>query len=174
MKGPFFRTLSALVLSRNQSYGVQMLGRSYEGQDCSIARTLEVVGERWSLLIVRDAGLRRITRFADFQRSLGIAKNVLATRLDRLVDEGILERRPYEAGTRRNDYVLTDKGRDLVPLVLALAAWGDRWLAPDGPPVRFEHSGCGGEVAPRLSCARCGEDVEDHEVTGIRQVPASN
>jgi DNA-binding HxlR family transcriptional regulator len=109
-----------------------MLKRTYEGQTCSIARALEVVGERWTLLILRDAFLG-IRRFDGFQESLGVARNVLCDRLDRLVSEGILERRPYSERPPRYDYLLTEKGRDLAVPLLALMQWGDRHLS-DAPP----------------------------------------
>ena len=98
---------------------------SFASMPCSVARTLEVVGEWWTLLIVRDA-LRGVTRFEDFQRRLGIARNILAARLDGLVEAGILERREYQQAPRREEYVLTSKGEDLRPVLAALRAWGDR------------------------------------------------
>lgn len=109
-----------------------MLKRDYEGQNCSIARALEVVGERWTLLIVRDAflGLRR---FEQFQESLGIARNVLTDRLNRLVDEGILERVRYSERPRRDEYQLTRKGRDLQIALAGLRQWGDKYMS-DRPP----------------------------------------
>src|SRR5688500_2876036 len=109
-----------------------MLKRTYEGQNCSIARALELIGERWTLLIVRDAflGLRR---FDEFRQSLGVARNVLAERLDRLVQEGVLERVAYSERPPRFEYRLTDKGRDLAVPLLALMQWGDRHL-PHPPP----------------------------------------
>lgn len=102
-----------------------MLHRDYEGQDCPIASALEVVGERWTLLIVRDVfdGLRR---FDQLQSSLGIARNVLAARLGRLVEEGVLERVPYSERPRRYEYRLTKKGRELEPALTALRRWGDQ------------------------------------------------
>src|SRR5215468_6330907 len=105
-----------------------MLKRSYEGQNCSIARTLEVVGERWTLLIVRDVflGLRR---FDQLQESLGIARNVLTDRLNRLVEEGILERVRYRDRPARYEYRLTAKGLDLNIALTALRQWGDRYLS---------------------------------------------
>ncbi|GAA2778233.1 helix-turn-helix domain-containing protein [Nonomuraea dietziae] len=109
-----------------------MLGRTYDTQVCSAARALEVVGERWSLLIVRDALFAGATRFADFQR-LGIATNILAKRLDSLVDSGILERRSSGEQPDRAGYAVTQKGLDLAPVIIALTQWGDRWAAPDGP-----------------------------------------
>lgn len=134
-----------------------MLGRTYEGQNCSAARALELIGERWSLLIVRDAIFGGTTRFADFQRSLGIARNILAARLDRFVEEGIMERRLYSTRPAHYEYVLTDKGRDLQSIVLALTGWGDRWAAPAGPPVLFEHGDCGGRLEEQLVCTACDE-----------------
>jgi DNA-binding HxlR family transcriptional regulator len=110
-----------------------MLKRDYEGQNCSIARALEVVGERWTLLIVRDAfaGLRR---FEEFQNSLGIARNVLSERLNRLVEEGILERVAYSQHPVRYEYRLTTKGRDLNVALTGLMQWGDKYLSTR-PPV---------------------------------------
>lgn len=125
-----------------------MLGKTYDREVCSAARALELVGERWSLLIVRKALYAGARRFGDF-RSLGIATNVLASRLDGFVAAGIME-------TDGPEYLLTDQGRELATVVVALTAWGDRWLAPDGPPVHYTHTGCGGHVAPRLVCDTCG------------------
>ena len=109
-----------------------MLNRSYDNQNCSIARTLELVGERWTLLIIRDALLGR-TRFDEFQESLGIARNVLTDRLKRLVDEGILERRRYSEHPPRDEYVLTEKGRELRLALTGLRQWGDRYLSEQPP-----------------------------------------
>jgi DNA-binding HxlR family transcriptional regulator len=141
-----------------------MLGRTYEGQNCSAARALELIGERWSLLIVRDAIFGGTTRFADFQRSLGIARNILAARLDRFVEEGIMERRLYSERSAHHEYVLTDKGRDLQSIVLALTRWGDRWAALAGPPVLFEHVDCGGRLEQQLVCTVCGETTTPDQV----------
>jgi DNA-binding HxlR family transcriptional regulator len=111
-----------------------MLKRDYEGQNCSIARALEIVGERWTLLIVRDAfaGLRR---FEQFQESLGIARNVLTDRLNRLVDEGILERVRYSDRPERYEYRLTAKGRDLNVSLTGLMQWGDKYMSEKPPRV---------------------------------------
>jgi DNA-binding HxlR family transcriptional regulator len=132
-----------------------MLGNTYSGQVCSAARALEVIGERWTILIVRDAFLG-VRRFDDFQRSLGIARNVLQGRLERLVENGILERVRYQERPERFEYRLTEKGLDLWPVVVSLLAWGDRHMAPDGPPVVLEHRGCGGRVNDRRICEACG------------------
>ena len=109
-----------------------MLKRSYDNQNCSIARTLELVGERWTLLIIRDALLGR-SRFDEFQESLGIARNVLTDRLHRLVEEGILERRRYSEHPPRDEYVLTEKGRELRLALTGLRQWGDRYLSEQPP-----------------------------------------
>jgi len=111
----------------------RMLKRDYDNQNCSIARTLEVVGERWTLLIVRDA-LAGLHRFEEFQESLGIARNVLTERLNRLVEDGVLERVRYCERPERYEYVLTDKGRDLNVALMSLMQWGDRY---GGNPPRF-------------------------------------
>jgi DNA-binding HxlR family transcriptional regulator len=133
-----------------------MLGRLYQGQICSAARTLEIVGERWSLLIIRNAMFAGMTRFTDFQRSLGVAPNILTKRLAEFVEAGIFELRPGDAGGHA-EYVLTGKGLDLQPVIVALTEWGDRWAAPDGRPVTVEHDGCGGRVVLKMECTRCGE-----------------
>jgi DNA-binding HxlR family transcriptional regulator len=143
-----------------------MLGNKYEGQTCSIARSLELIGERWTLLIIRDA-FRGIRRFDDFQRSLGVARNVLQGRLERLVECGILERVRYQERPERFEYRLTEMGLDLWPVVVSLLHWGDRHLAPEGPPVVMEHRGCGGRVNDRRICEECGallgpRDVKAH------------
>jgi DNA-binding HxlR family transcriptional regulator len=137
-----------------------MLNRTYPGQDCSIARTLEVVGERWTLLILRDAffGVRR---FDGFQESLGIARNVLAARLQHLCDEGLLERRRYSERPERFEYHLTEAGRDLGPVLIQLIKWGDRHHpSAAGPPVLTLHAECGGAVDAVMHCDRCGAHVE--------------
>ena len=133
-----------------------MLGKTYDSQVCSIARALELVGERWSLLIIRDALFAGITRFSDFQHNLGIATNVLTARLDGFVAAGIMDRRPYSAQTDQHEYVLTDKGRDLAGALVALTEWGDRWAAPGEPPILYRHAECGGAVSHQVECERCG------------------
>jgi DNA-binding HxlR family transcriptional regulator len=136
-----------------------VLGRDYDSQTCSIARALEVVGERWTILILRNVALG-VHRFDEQQRQLGVARNVLAARLERLVEEGILERRPYAERPIRHEYHFTDKGRALGPLLVELKAWGDRYVpAPGGPPLILRHGGCGGVVGTRCMCERCGELV---------------
>jgi DNA-binding HxlR family transcriptional regulator len=133
-----------------------MLRNDYENQSCSIAGALEVVGERWSLLIVRDVflGLRR---FDELQRHLGIARNVLQARLTRLIEQGVLERSLYQERPPRHEYLLTEKGLDLWPMLVSLMQWGDRHTPPQGgPAVVLEHRGCGGTVDEHRVCAKCG------------------
>jgi DNA-binding HxlR family transcriptional regulator len=134
-----------------------MLRADYPGQACSIAKSLEVIGERWSLLIVRDV-MNGNRRFGELQTSLGIARNVLSARLQRLVDEDILERRAYQESPPRHEYFLTEKGLDLWPALIALLHWGDRYsTGPEGPTKVIVHKECGGEVSERGICERCGE-----------------
>jgi len=141
-----------------------MLQRDYPEQVCSIARALEVVGERWTLLIVRDAVLGA-TRFEDFQESLGIASNVLTNRLKMLCDEGVLERVPDPDRPGRPKYVLTDKGCELGPALIVLMKWGDRhYPTPSGPPRLTLHAGCGGSFGPDLRCDRCGQQARPGEI----------
>ena len=144
-----------------------MLRHDYPGQVCSIAKALEVVGERWSLLIVRDVmGGNR--RFDELQKGLGIARNVLAARLERLVDEDILERRPYQESPPRYEYFLTEKGLDLWPALIALLGWGDRHTAyPDGPPMLIVHKECGGPVNDRGICESCGKVLHARDARAL-------
>jgi DNA-binding HxlR family transcriptional regulator len=136
-----------------------VLQRDYPGQVCSIARSLEVIGERWTMLILRDAILGA-ERFEEFQGSLGIASNVLTSRLKLLCDQGVLERLSDEQRPGRPKYVLTEKGRELGPALILLMKWGDRhYPTPGGPPRLTLHAGCGGEVGADFSCKRCGQPV---------------
>ena len=139
---------------------------SFKDMPCSIAQCLEAVGEWWSLLIVRDA-FRGITRFADLEADLGIARNVLNQRLARLVDQGVLERVRYQDHPPRFDYRLTDKGRDLFDVLTAMRQWGDRWAAPDGPPLQIVHDRCGQVSEGVLTCSVCGEPLTAGEVHRI-------
>lgn len=143
---------------------IHVLGKTYDSQVCSIARALEVVGERWSLLIVRDALFAGVTRFSDFQHNLGIATNILTSRLDGFVAAGVMERRPAASQPDQHEYVLTEKGRDLAAALIALTEWGDRWAAPDAPPILYRHTTCDGEVTQQIVCATCGEVADPAEV----------
>jgi len=147
-----------------------MLRRDYEGQECAIAATLEVVGERWTLLILRDI-LHGNRRFDQLQESLGLARNVLSNRLGRLADEGIIERRPYQERPERFEYFLTEKGLDLWPVLVAMLGWGDKHVyGENGGPVVMIHKECGGRINDRRICESCGEWLE---VRDARAVSAS-
>jgi DNA-binding HxlR family transcriptional regulator len=144
-----------------------MLARTYDDQVCSTARALEVVGERWSLLLVRDAFLGR-SRFEQFQTSLGIGRNVLTNRLSRLVEAGVFERIRYHQHPDRFEYRLTPMGRQLLVPLLALMHWGDDYLAgPAGPPRLTQHAQCGGELHAALICQQCQSPVPAHQVTVV-------
>ena len=132
--------------------------------DCSVAQCLEVVGEWWSMLIIRDAFLG-VTKFEDFHRRLGISRNILQQRLTKLVDEGVLHRRPYSEHPPRDDYRLSAKGRDLWPVLTAMRQWGDKYAAPSGPPVVLVHTSCGQETTAVFMCDKCGERLDLHDST---------
>ena len=143
--------------------------------ECSIARTLEVIGDRWSLLILRD-GFYGVRRFEDFQRDLGVARNVLADRLAKLVDRGVFERRLYAEKPPRYEYRLTAKGRDLLPVLLTMMRWGDDWEGEGaGPPVKLIHVTCGHATHAVLDCAHCGQplNLANVYVDPIRIAPRS-
>ncbi|HYZ52312.1 MAG TPA: helix-turn-helix domain-containing protein [Streptosporangiaceae bacterium] len=131
---------------------------------CSVARTIDVVGDWWTPLVLREAyfGTRR---FDDFERILGIGRNVLTQRLNRLVAEELLRRVPYQERPLRHEYVLTEKGRDFFPVLAAISRWGDRWLAaPEGPPVVLHHTTCGHATHAEVVCARCREPLALEDV----------
>src|ERR1700754_2397912 len=119
-----------------------MRHKSFDTMLCPIARSLERVGEWWSILILRDA-LHGMTRFDEFQKSLGIAPNMLTRRLNALVESGLLERRRYSEHPPRDEYVLTERGRDFRPVLLALMAWSNKHFAPDGPIVQLVNTTTG-------------------------------
>jgi DNA-binding HxlR family transcriptional regulator len=135
-----------------------MLRRDYDNQNCSVAGTLELIGERWTILILRDVFLG-MHRFEEIQRNLGVARNVLQTRLERLVGAGILKRVLYQERPERYEYRLTRKGVDLWPLIVDLQKWGDKHVADNGPPVLLHHKDCGGVIDDRRRCERCGADL---------------
>jgi DNA-binding HxlR family transcriptional regulator len=137
--------------------------KSYADMHCSVAQCLEVVGEWWSMLIVRDVFLG-VTRFDEFQQRLGISRNILNQRLTSLVDAGVLTKVPYSEHPPRYDYRLTDKGRDLWPVLTAMRQWGDKHAAPDGPPMKMKHKGCGRFVEAVTTCSHCGERMGPRDV----------
>ncbi len=130
---------------------------------CSIARTLDVVGEEWSPLILRDIWVG-IRRFDQLQAELGISRKVLTERLHHLLEAGVLERHPYDQRPRY-EYVLTEKGTDLVDLLMVMTRWGDRWLAGEaGPPVLYRHHACGEISQVDLRCTHCGKPMHANDI----------
>lgn len=140
---------------------------SFAEMNCSIAQALEIIGEWWTLLIVRDCFLG-VHRFDDFVERLGISRNVLTDRLETLVNAGVLERRPYDEARGRYEYVLTDMGRALWPVITTLREWGDEWITGAGnEPIQIEHRGCGQTTHLRLVCDCCGETLDARSVRAV-------
>lgn len=136
---------------------------------CSMARALSAVGDRWALLILRDAFLK-VRRFEDFERSLSISRRSLTERLQTLVREGLLERHAYQTRPLRQEYRLTEKGLAFYPALLALVQWGDAWYADaEGPPVRHRHKGCGAHFRLVPTCSECGEALAARDVVAEAQ-----
>ncbi|QWF81982.1 winged helix-turn-helix transcriptional regulator [Amycolatopsis sp. CA-230715] len=136
---------------------------NFGGMACSIARTLDVIGEPWSPLILRDVWAGA-TRFEQIQADLGISRKVLTERLNHLVAHGVLERQPYDQRPRY-EYVLTAKGAELVDLLIVMVGWGDKWLAGEaGPPVLYRHRACGEISRAELRCAHCGEPMHASDI----------
>lgn len=126
---------------------------------CSVARTLSVIGDRWTLLVIRNAFLG-MQRYEQFHANLGVTRHVLADRLSRLVEAEILEKVLYQQRPPRYEYRLTEKGRDLHPILMMLTAWGDKWMAQEhGAPLLFKHTTCGHVFTPKLACSECAEEV---------------
>ncbi|MEU2617859.1 helix-turn-helix domain-containing protein [Streptomyces sp. NPDC007157] len=143
---------------------------SFAKWPCSIARTVDLLGDHWTPLVVREA-FYGIRRFDEFQQELGIARNTLTDRLGHLVDARILEKRLYETEPPRYDYVLTEKGRDLFAVLAAMSAWGDRWLAGErGVPVVFHHDACDHDTTAEVVCAQCRAPLRAEE-TSMRMGP---
>lgn len=132
---------------------------SFAEMRCSLARALELIGDWWSPLIIRDLFLE-VSRFDELVEDLGISRNLLTRRLNALVAKGIVERSAYQLRPPRYEYRLSEAGRDLVPAILALTAWGDRWARPaQGSPILFVHTACGQRFEPRVTCSACGEPI---------------
>lgn len=137
---------------------------SFANWPCSIARTMDLLGDWWTPLVLREAhyGVRR---FDDFQQGLGIARNTLSDRLKRLTEEGLLEKRVYETQPVRHEYLLTASGHDFFKVLAAMTAWGDRWLAgEDGPPILFHHSPCGHDSRAEVVCSHCRQPLDRADV----------
>jgi DNA-binding HxlR family transcriptional regulator len=139
---------------------------TFSGMHCSVAQCLEVSGDWWTLLIVRDVFLGA-RRFDDLQARLGISRNTLNKRLARLVEVDVLKKVPYSERPPRFEYRLTERGRDLWPVIDAMRQWGDKHAAPDGPPVQIVHEGCGHRVDPVLCCPACGDALEARDVRAV-------
>jgi DNA-binding HxlR family transcriptional regulator len=138
--------------------------KAFADLNCSVAQPLSFLGERWALLVLRDLFLGR-RRFDEIQESLGVASNVLSARLATLVEEGIVERRRYSEHPERFEYRLTQKGRDLQPVLLALLAWGDRYTAgPDGAPLETVHDECDHVFHMVPSCSECGGELDPRHI----------
>jgi DNA-binding HxlR family transcriptional regulator len=138
--------------------------QAFAEKNCSIARSLSFLGERWTVLVLRDLMLGR-RRFDEIQESLGVATNVLSQRLATLVDEGVAERRRYSEHPERFEYRLTQKGLELEPVLLALLAWGDRYTTgPEGPPLETVHGDCGHSFHLVPTCSHCGEEIDPRHV----------
>lgn len=134
---------------------------------CSVARALSVLGDRWTILILRNAFMRT-RRFDDFQKQLGVTRHVLADRLKKLVDAGVFEKQKYSASPARYEYRLTQKGLDLHPILMSLAAWGDKWLDEGkGVPLEYIHKPCGHKTMPVLVCSACNEPVHPKDIQPI-------
>lgn len=135
---------------------------------CTIARSAHVLGDVWNLLLIRQACLGT-RRFEDFQRTLGIGRNILTSRLNTLVEEGLLVRVQYQQRPPREEYRLTDKGRDAYPILAAMAAWGDRWLTDsEGTPLVLHHTACGKDMHAAVVCSECDQALDVRQVQARR------
>jgi DNA-binding HxlR family transcriptional regulator len=142
-----------------------MRWRELAGQDCSVARTVSVIGDRWTLLVLRDCFMR-VRRFEHFQDRLGITRPLLADRLRKLVKAGVLEKIAYQDNPPRHEYRLTKRGLDLHPVIMAMVHWGDAHMAPDGQrPLLHRHKACGHLFDPVMTCSACAAPVGARDVT---------
>ncbi len=133
-------------------------------QNCSVARSVAVIGDRWTMMLLRDAFLG-IRRFDDFERRLGISRSIIADRLKHLVDEGVLRREAYQENPVRHEYRLTDKGMGLHPVVMGIVHWGDVHYAGEaGPPLLHRHKACGCDFTPVTTCSECGDPIGARDV----------
>jgi DNA-binding HxlR family transcriptional regulator len=133
-------------------------------EPCSVARSVAVIGDRWTLMLLRDCFLG-VRRFEDFERRLRISRSIIADRLKTLVDEGVLRREAYQDHPVRQEYRLTEKGMALHPVIMAIVHWGDvHYAGADGPPLLHRHKACGCDFAPVLTCSECGDPVTARDV----------
>jgi DNA-binding HxlR family transcriptional regulator len=159
-------------MNPNLYTGAMALAKTYDGQDCSLARTLELVGERWTMLVLRDA-FYGVRRYRDFQLHLDVPRAVLSDRLKTLVDASVLEKRRYSEAPPRDEYVLTAKGQELWSAVYSLAQWGERHLSTSGPRRIFSHAACGNRLDSSGACPACHETVPPGDVE-MRPGPGAN
>lgn len=139
-----------------------------EDEHCSVARTVDIIGDRWTPLVLREIALG-VSRFDAIQRDLQISRKVLTQRLQALLDHGVVDRVAYQENPPRHDYVLTEKGTDLAMVLLALQQFGDRWLAPEeGPPLQWRHLACGEVSNPVVCCDRCGAAVRPGDAVPVK------
>ena len=143
-----------------------MKNSDWTRDNCAVGNTLSVIGERWTLLVLREAFLG-VRRFDQFQRNTGVARNILSDRLNTLVLHGILRRELYLERPERYEYRLTEKGLDLYPVLLTIMDWGSKHIG--GEAMRLTHKTCGAAVMPRLACPECGEQVTARDVRAVRE-----
>ena len=136
------------------------------GEDiCSVSRSLSIVGDKWTLLIIRSAfmGTRK---FSDFQSEIGMTRHRLSDRLTKLVDYGVFEKVEYQNNPVRYEYRLTERGKELYPIIMSLVKWGDKWMAGKaGKPMEYIHNKCGNKVMPTLTCPECAEEIDPRDMT---------
>lgn len=134
-------------------------------KNCPVARSLSILGDRWTLLIIRNAFLRTC-RFEDFQKQLGITRHLLSDRLNRLVEKKVFKKVLYQEAPKRYEYKLTEAGLALYPVMLALTKWGNTWMNEDGshPPLEYVHKPCGHKTSPELRCTECGEEIHPRDM----------
>ncbi|MEV0799443.1 helix-turn-helix domain-containing protein [Kribbella sp. NPDC050281] len=155
-----------------------MRNTSFASMHCSLAQSLEVIGDWWTPLVLRDLYLG-LNRFDEFVTDLGISRNLLTDRLTTLMNGGLVVRTPYQDNPVRYTYALTEAGRELIPILMALTAWGDRWATPPaGQPLHFTHSICGHRTTPTVTCSECGgpltaADVSPSPGPGGRTAPGT-
>ncbi len=164
--------MSEVSICNLGAYNCHVPYRAFPDQNCSIAAAAAVVGERWTPLVMREVLLGR-RRFADIRDRLGVAPNILSDRLQTLLDQGLLEHRRYGKHPEALEYVPTQKGTDITPLLVALTQWGDKYAAPQGAPRVYVHTRCAHDAEPQLRCGHCGEPLQPRELM-VRPGPGAN
>lgn len=164
----------AIILAPDNSRNAYLVGTvrmkwsELNQETCSMARTLSVIGDRWTLMILRDCFLG-IRRFDDFQGRLGVTRGILAERLKQLTAENVLEKVAYQSQPKRYEYKLTEKGLDLYPVVLSIVHWGDIHMSGEvGRPILHQHKTCNHEFDPKMCCSECGGELSAHDVVALK------